>query len=348
MKLKSDLNQEIKQLSLSELINRVWHLSNYYTDKIALQAFELQDKNKALITAIHYSLCEVLNNSNLRCVTHNELEEEILELLQNHRIYPTRPFTAAERIDRGAFVPWKSLKNMIEEFEERVEESDPARRHALATRAFFRALADGELETATPLENCTIFPDRPFVRHNPYLNRPLVIGLGQTCSAPYVVLTYCLLSMLGGPKKRILEGGVGCGYHIACMAELHQSAKLVSCDVRLELCELAGENIAALDISKRKCDLSARIEIVHGNVLDHKRFAKERFDLIYLTFMLPKNYSLKNQLELLENDGILIAPMGNTHSGSLMLYRKMGKKLETTKVADCSFVPAVLPDFQNI
>ena len=53
-----------------------------------------------------------------------------------------------------------------------------------------------------------------------YEDSPLPIGAGQTISQPYVVARMTELLRAGGPLKRVLEIGTGCGYQTAILARL--------------------------------------------------------------------------------------------------------------------------------
>ncbi|HTT07396.1 MAG TPA: protein-L-isoaspartate(D-aspartate) O-methyltransferase [Gammaproteobacteria bacterium] len=53
-----------------------------------------------------------------------------------------------------------------------------------------------------------------------YENIPLPIGHGQTISQPYIVARMTEALLDGGPLRKVLEIGAGCGYQTAVLAQL--------------------------------------------------------------------------------------------------------------------------------
>lgn len=53
-----------------------------------------------------------------------------------------------------------------------------------------------------------------------YENTPLPIGHGQTISQPYIVARMTEALLEGGPLRKVLEIGAGCGYQTAILAQL--------------------------------------------------------------------------------------------------------------------------------
>jgi protein-L-isoaspartate(D-aspartate) O-methyltransferase len=53
-----------------------------------------------------------------------------------------------------------------------------------------------------------------------YENIPLPIGHGQTISQPYIVARMTEALLEGGPLRKVLEIGAGCGYQTAVLAQL--------------------------------------------------------------------------------------------------------------------------------
>ena len=64
-----------------------------------------------------------------------------------------------------------------------------------------------------------IFVDEALASRS-YEDTALPIGHGQTISQPYVVARMTELLLAGGPRKKVLEVGTGCGYQTAILAQL--------------------------------------------------------------------------------------------------------------------------------
>ncbi len=161
-----------------------------------------------------------------------------------------------------------------------------------------------------------------------YDDCPLPIGYGQTISQPYMV---AIMTELLKPEKnkRILEIGTGCGYQTAILAE---TCKEVYTIERIpELTEIAKKNLEALGYD------NVFLKAGDGTI-GWKEHAP--FDGIIVTAGAPKiPYTLKEQLS--ENGGILVIPVGDRFTQSLMRITRKGNYFETEDFFLCAFVPLI-------
>src|SRR5664279_717410 len=88
-----------------------------------------------------------------------------------------------------------------------------------------------------------------------YDDSPLPIGAGQTISQPYVVARMTELLRAGGPVKKVLEIGTGCGYQTAVLAHLVDEVYTV--ERIASLVAKARRNLRALKV--------ANVRIKHGD-----------------------------------------------------------------------------------
>lgn len=100
-------------------------------------------------------------------------------------------------------------------------------------------------------------------RDGAYLDEPMPIGLGQTCSQPSMVAI--MLSLLDiEPGDALLEIGAGSGYAAAIATALvWPEGRIFACELRPELLMLARGNCARL--SWRGWPLSSNITFLEGD-----------------------------------------------------------------------------------
>ena len=186
------------------------------------------------------------------------------------------------------------------------------------------------------------------VKEHPYQMTGVQIGEGQTCSAPYMVALYTALSALTRPKK-IFELGAGCGYQLATYANAHRGARLFGLEYFSLLNILATANIRELD-KRNRSNLAGRITIETGDgrKLDENETFRENapYDVISVACMLPTSSDLGDLAKSLNEDGVLIAPIGEgvqegyqTTRGYLHVAQKKEGRLESIKAASVTFVP---------
>lgn len=160
-----------------------------------------------------------------------------------------------------------------------------------------------------------------------YADYPLPIGCGQTISQPYMVaiMTQCL-GLKG--KEKALEIGTGSGYQTAILAEL--AKKVYTIERFQELSDRAKRILTELEYKN-----------IYFKADDGSVGWKEHglFDAIIVTAAAPS--APNSLLEQLANRGRLVIPIGGTFSQVLTVYTKNKKKIGTTAVCGCVFVPLV-------
>lgn len=160
-----------------------------------------------------------------------------------------------------------------------------------------------------------------------YEDNPVPIGLGQTISQPYIValMTQCL--GLAGTEQ-VLEIGTGSGYQTAILAKLCK-----------KVCTI-----------ERFDELSARAQSVLSSLAIHNvEYAVGDgscgwqspllFNRIIVTAAVPRP---PEPLVLqLQEDGILVAPVGDEYSQTLIQYQKKGQELRHIEICGCRFVKLI-------
>ncbi len=161
-----------------------------------------------------------------------------------------------------------------------------------------------------------------------YDDMALSIGEGQTISQPYMVAIMTELLELKGDEK-VLEIGTGSGYQTAVLAEL---AKEVYSIERIEQLAESAKNILNSLFYKN-------INIKTGDgTLGWEE--KSPFDRILITAGTPQiPQPLIEQLS--DENGIIVAPVGDRFSQVLLKVIKSKGKLEKETHTPCVFVPLI-------
>jgi len=160
-----------------------------------------------------------------------------------------------------------------------------------------------------------------------YADKPLPIGYNQTISQPYIVALMTELLELNENDK-VLEIGTGSGYQTAILAKI--AKEVYTIDRIPELVEFAKKNIAKLKLK------NINFKIGDGT-LGWKEFAP--FNKIIVTAASP---SIPNTLvNQLNNNGIMVIPVGPRYSQTLKVIRKINNKLNEENSIECIFVPLI-------
>ncbi len=170
----------------------------------------------------------------------------------------------------------------------------------------------------------------PDVRSQAYRATPLLIGDGQTISAPHMVAVMAeALELREGHK--VLEIGAGSGYNAAVMAELvGPSGKVITLERHPSLAAKAAQVL-----------LEAGYENVQVMVGDGSLGYPEEapYDRISVTCGAPR---IPNPLaEQLRDGGIMIIPVGGLEYQSLLRVRKLGGRMLSEDLGSVVFVPLV-------
>jgi protein-L-isoaspartate(D-aspartate) O-methyltransferase len=166
------------------------------------------------------------------------------------------------------------------------------------------------------------------LRHQAYLDCPLLIGNGQTISAPGTVAVMTEAAQLR-PTDRVLEVGTGSGYQAAILGQL------VSAVVSIErIPRLAASARSALDM------LGVTNVVVHLGDGTQGRAVDGPYDAILVTAggpLVPEPL-----LAQLAPEGRLVGPFGERGSQELMRFRRVqGDALKRESLGPCSFVDLI-------
>ena len=160
-----------------------------------------------------------------------------------------------------------------------------------------------------------------------YGDHALPIGFGQTISQPYIVARVCELLKLSG-SERVLEVGLGSGYHAAILSKLARSVFAIE---RIpELGDKARRKLESLGIK------NVAVRIADGSA-GWKSFAP--FDRIVVSAAVAEVPSpLTSQLG---DSGRMLLPVGAQEEQWIVLIEKRGDKLLRTDIERVRFVPLV-------
>jgi protein-L-isoaspartate(D-aspartate) O-methyltransferase len=159
-----------------------------------------------------------------------------------------------------------------------------------------------------------------------YEDTALPIGFGQTISQPYIVARMTEQLLAGGPVRRVLEVGTGCGYQTAVLSPLVE--ELYSVERIAGLLGRARRTLRELKVR------NANFRHADGSI---GWAARAPFDGILVT---AAPHAVPNALfEQLGVGGRLLAPVGPEGRQELMRYTKTDKGLERESLGPVSFVP---------
>jgi len=160
-----------------------------------------------------------------------------------------------------------------------------------------------------------------------YEDNPIPIGLGQTISQPYIValMTQCL--RLTGTEQ-VLEIGTGSGYQTAILAKLCK--KVYTIERFNELSVRAQSVLSSLAIH------NGDYAVGDGSCGWQSPLL---FDRIIVTAAIPR--PPEPLIVQLQDDGILVAPVGDEYSQTLIQYHKQGQQLRHIEICGCRFVKLV-------
>lgn len=192
---------------------------------------------------------------------------------------------------------------------------------------------EGRIYTKTVENAFLAIPRENFVPENlkfqAYVDTPLVIGHGQTISAPHMVAIMVeALDLHEG--QNVLEIGAGSGYHAAIVSKLVGASGHVYTVERISsLAENAKKNLKKTGIT------NVSVEVGDGS---KGLPAHAPYDRIYVTCAAP---SVPPPLiEQLREDGKLMVPIGRLYCQLELLEKKRGGLIRKD-LGGCAFVPLV-------
>ncbi len=172
----------------------------------------------------------------------------------------------------------------------------------------------------------------PQQERHAYEDCPLIIGSGQTISAPHMV-AIMTEALEVGKKDKILEVGSGSGYQAAILAELASQGEIYTMETILQVKEFAEKNLSKLGYKN--------VVIILGDGTKGYQ-EKAPYDKIMVTAAAPKIPSdLIQQLRVL---GKLLVPVGGRMYQELISVEKKENKIEKKNLGGCVFVPLVGKD----
>lgn len=173
----------------------------------------------------------------------------------------------------------------------------------------------------------------PEVRDEAYNDYPLLIGHGQTISAPHMVAIICeLLDLKNGDK--VLEVGTGSGYHAAVVSRIvGDDGVVISVERIPELAERARETLEALGYT------NVRVVVGDGSI----GYEPEApYDKIYVTASAPRIPA--KLLMQLKNGGRMVIPVGDFIQHLYVVDRDEYGQIKTRNWGAVRFVPLVGKD----
>ncbi|MBE8540312.1 protein-L-isoaspartate O-methyltransferase [Geoglobus acetivorans] len=170
----------------------------------------------------------------------------------------------------------------------------------------------------------------PEVRSEAYNDYPLLIGHGQTISAPHMVAIICeLLDLEEGDK--VLEVGAGSGYHAAVVSRIVGADGVVISVERIpELADRARKTLKALGYTNVKV-------VVGDGSIGYEPEAP--YDKIYVTASAPRIPA--KLLMQLKNGGRMVIPVGDFIQHLHVVDRDEYGQIKTRNWGAVRFVPLV-------
>ncbi len=162
-----------------------------------------------------------------------------------------------------------------------------------------------------------------------YVDHPSPIGYKQTISQPTTVMLMTQALELKEGQK-VLEVGAGSGWQAALIGKIvGNKGKVITTEIIPELTEFAKNNISKAKIKN--------VEVI--NYDGSQGYKKESpFQRIIITAACPK--IPPPLIEQLDNNGILVAPVGSLVFGQNMIkLRKTSSGIEKESLGSFVFVP---------
>ncbi|MGJ4996098.1 protein-L-isoaspartate(D-aspartate) O-methyltransferase [Bradyrhizobium sp. HKCCYLS3077] len=192
------------------------------------------------------------------------------------------------------------------------------RRRGISDQAVLRAMEE------VPREEFVLPADRP----DAYRDSAMAIACGQTISQPFVV-AYMTEQLKLQKTHRVLEIGTGSGYQAALLSKL--CASVLTVERFRTLADKARDRLEKLNCFNVEVMLGDGYALPAGG---------GQFDRIIVTAAMDE--IPQSLLDRLEDDGILIAPVGPPHGvQTLVKVVRAGDHFERKELVDVRFVPAI-------
>jgi protein-L-isoaspartate(D-aspartate) O-methyltransferase len=160
-----------------------------------------------------------------------------------------------------------------------------------------------------------------------YEDTALPIGFSQTISQPYIVARMTEALLGGGPLKKVLEVGTGCGYQTSVLAPF--VGKVYSIERIEGLHKRAKKRLKGLEIKN--------VLLKHGDGFAGWKSQAPFDGILVAAAPLAVPEALLKQLA---RGGRLIVPVGRERAQELIVYRRSDKEgFERRSLGAVSFVP---------
>ncbi len=160
-----------------------------------------------------------------------------------------------------------------------------------------------------------------------YNDHPLPIGENQTISQPFIVALMLEALALKGNEK-VLEIGTGSGYQTALLAELAQMVFSIE-----RIASLAERAIKRLEFLGYK---NVKIKSDDGTTGWEEEKPFDRIIVSAASPSIPEPY-----LGQLKDDGIIVIPVGQEETQTLIKVKKSGGTIKMEDLGSCRFVKLV-------
>lgn len=169
---------------------------------------------------------------------------------------------------------------------------------------------------------------KPGMKHLAYADQPLPTIRNQSISQPTTVMIMLqALEIKEGDK--VLEIGAGAGYQAALLSVLvGEKGKVITTEVIPELVQMSRQNLANLGLTN--------VTILETNGSEGYP-QKSPFDKIILTAACPT--IPQPLIDQLKEGGLVIAPVGDLESQTMVRGTKVSGKLELEFMGQFMFVP---------
>ncbi len=168
----------------------------------------------------------------------------------------------------------------------------------------------------------------PGLKAQAYEDQPLPTLRKQSISQPTTIMLM-LQALEPREGEKIFEVGAGVGYQAAILSQIvGKKGKVISAEVIPELVQAARQNIAELGIGN--------VQIMEA---DGGEGLKEEspFDRIIITAACPT--IPQPLIDQLKEGGVVVAPVGDLTSQTMIRGTKTGQKLELEFLGSFAFVP---------
>jgi protein-L-isoaspartate(D-aspartate) O-methyltransferase len=190
-------------------------------------------------------------------------------------------------------------------------------------------LVERDIRSSEVLEVMRRIPREQFLpdelEHLAYADRAVGIGSDQTISQPYIVALMTAALELTG-QEHVLEIGTGSGYQTAILAELARD--VISIERHPELSARAARVLARYP--------NVNLVVGDGTFGWPAAAPYDRIVVTAAAQQVPPALA-----EQLCEGGILVIPLGTSHSQMLEAFHKVGSRLHGEPLSGCRFVPLV-------